>query len=386
MAKKKIAVLCEQFFKMDGSASLLGGGENWYFQLFQGLKKNGYEPIMYQFSSDKWVKEYDGMKVIGLGGINLLNPISTYQSSIEKFEEATKNVDGYIMLSMNLMIKKYNKPTLSVSHGIMFDGVTPGTVNVPYNNLDAFKSWVRNATKMVSVDTNSKKLMQVWMPKLASKIEYIPNYADIEKYTPSELPTDCFNIIFPRRLQWCRGYTTMMDATEKLLSKYNDMNVYFVGRGGDMEENHFKSWYSKLSEDIQKRVSKTSYEMKDMPNAYKNMHISAIPTIMAEGTSLSCIESQASGVVPIVTCVGGLTDLVISDYNGLIIEPDDTWKVEETNSKSLVEAIEYLYHNPSELERMRKNAIEVSKVFDKKHWDKRISKVFVETFGEPNGK
>lgn len=380
MAKKKIAVLCEQFFKMDGGDSLMGGGENYYYQLHELLRKNGYEPLMYQFSVDKWMKSYNNMKVVGLGGINPINPILTYEASIKKFEEETKNVDGYIVLSMNLMIKKYNKPTLTISHGIMFDGVTPNTNSVAYNNLEAFKTWIRNADEVITVDTNSKKLMQVWLPKLASKLKYIPNYANVEKFSPSELPIDEFNVLFPRRLQWCRGYTTMMKSAENLLPKYKDMKIYFVGRGNKMEEDHFTNWYNKLSDDLKNRVIHTSYEMNDMPKAYKNMHISVCPTIMAEGTSLACIESQASGVVPIVTCVGGLTDLVINEHNGLIIDPDDTWKYETSNSTYLEEAIEYLYNNRDEMERMRRNAIEVSKSFTKEKWDNRISKIIKEVF------
>ncbi len=59
-----------------------------------------------------------------------------------------------------------------------------------------------------------------------------------------------------------------------------------------------------------------------MSNVYKNYDISLIPTLYSEGTSLSCLEAQASGNVVIATNIGGLPNLIINNYNGILINPD----------------------------------------------------------------
>jgi glycosyltransferase involved in cell wall biosynthesis len=105
---------------------------------------------------------------------------------------------------------------------------------------------------------------------------------------------------------------------------------------------------------------------------------------MAEGASLSCLESMACGVVPIVTPVGGLTDLVFDRFNGLIVKADDTWDLVKSKPEYLVEGIEYLYHNRDKLAEMKNNAISIVKTFSKQRWEEDVSKVVKKVFGDPN--
>jgi hypothetical protein len=57
MSKKKIGILCEQFFTQDGKNCLFGGGERWFFDFVQLLKNNNYDVNCFQFSHEKWVKD-----------------------------------------------------------------------------------------------------------------------------------------------------------------------------------------------------------------------------------------------------------------------------------------------------------------------------------------
>ena len=58
-----------------------------------------------------------------------------------------------------------------------------------------------------------------------------------------------------------------------------------------------------------------------MPQVYRYADIVLIPTKAAEGTSLSCLEAMASGRAVIAGCVGGLSDLIVDGYNGLLLRP-----------------------------------------------------------------
>lgn len=380
---KHIGVLCEQFYKMDGSDSLMGGGERYLVDFVDLLKRMGYDVSVFQFSTKPWSKRYKTMAIRGLGNIeNEMFPTAYYSKGIKMFTEATEKCDGIFYLGMTLCFESAKKPLLTVSHGLMIDGVTPGAQHKVYDNLDAFKRWVKNCTQMISVDSNTVKLAQVYCHQMANKLTYIPNYVDLNKfsYEPKE-DNGRFTVLYPRRLQWCRGYTTAMDAVEKLIAKYDDIDFVFCGKGNPDEENHFSEWMSGQPQD---RVKWISHDMADMPRAFKNCDISITPTIMAEGTSLAVLESLASGVVPIVSCVGGLTDLVMGGFNGVVIKPDDTWEYHTTNSTYLVEGIERLYHNREEIEVMRQNGLNMIKAFDKKIWESKVSKVIKSVYGEPN--
>lgn len=371
---KKIGVLCEQFFDMQGNGTcLFGGGERWLFDFVSLIKEMGYEAQVFQFSTKPWTMRHKNMSVKGLGNISTpnANPYIDYPNGIKLFNEATAGWDGSFFLSMNLCMETPKRPTLSVSHGLMFDWDTPNQYSKPIDNLDAFKKWIRNTTETISVDTNTIKVMQVYHPQNVSKMTYVPNYVDLNKFEPSEVEEGSFKVLFARRLQSCRGYHLMMDATDRLLDKYQDIEVTFCGKGNKAETNHFESWLSVKDS----RVKYTWKEMSEMPSVYKNQHCSIVPTTMAEGTSLSCIESMASGVVPVVTTVGGLTDLVLKDVNGLMIKPNS---VEE-----IVSAVEYLYNNREHLADMRDMSIKTSKKFGKDIWEQRIANIVRRVFGEP---
>jgi len=103
-----------------------------------------------------------------------------------------------------------------------------------------------------------------------------------------------------------------------------------------------------------------------MHEVYKNSDISLICTLYSEGTSLSCLEAMASGNAVIATRVGGLTDLILNNYNGKLIEP---------NKDSLYDAISSYISDRKLMEKCKKNGIEVAKEFNKDLWNKRWSSI-----------
>lgn len=60
---------------------------------------------------------------------------------------------------------------------------------------------------------------------------------------------------------------------------------------------------------------------KDMPGLFAASDIVIIPSVSTEGTSLSCLEAMATQKPVIVTNVGGLPDIVIDRFNGLMAKP-----------------------------------------------------------------
>jgi glycosyltransferase involved in cell wall biosynthesis len=375
---KKIYCLGEMMYQFNLQTCLMGGGERWFFDFTNLLKQSGYEIEIYQFSFDEISVRYKNMRIKGLGNIRRGSPniIEDYKAGYNKFNELanSNNADGIFYLSMNLCIDTPKLPTLSVSHGLVFDGILPGQTNFDYyRNTQMYRRWIRNADKIISVDTNSIKVMQVCDPILSEKMTYIPNYVDINKFTPDDswCNTDKFRVLSARRLQWSRGYTYMMETTEELMKKYNDIEVTFCGVGTKRENEFFMNWYNNQDKN---KVKYEHVDMSGMPIVYKNAEISVVPSQMAEGTSLSCLEGLATGLPQIVTWVGGLPDLVLQGYNGILIPPKST--------EALLEAIEYLYNNRDVLKQMRTNAIATSKAFSKERWEKDILKVVKEVYGD----
>lgn len=377
---RKIYCLSELFYQFDLETFLFGGGERWYFDFINLMKASGYQVECYQFSYDKKSVEYKGVRVQGLGNIRKESPNiqSDYLDGYKEFNTLAENADadGVFYLTMNLCMAAPKLKTLCVSHGLTFDGKLPNG-NMPNSMVYTFQymNWIRNAHKVISVDTNSIKVMQALNAELSERMTYIQNYVDLDAFNPSAnwLKSGRFRVLFARRINWCKGFTYMMEATEKLLAKYEDMEITFCGKGGKAEVEYFMDWYERQDKDKVKYIYK---DMADMPEVYKDADVSVIPTIMAEGTSLSCIEGLAAGLPQIVTWVGGLTDIILQGYNGIIIPP--------YNSDAIVEAVSELYGDRGRLLEMRNNAIATAKCFSKDLWERNILKVIREVYGDSN--
>jgi glycosyltransferase involved in cell wall biosynthesis len=173
-------------------------------------------------------------------------------------------------------------------------------------------------------------------------------------------------IIYPRRLYEARGLYIAIEAFTYLLPRYPDLNFQFVGQaeGDDIVAtrnfiNTFKSqtsWYE--------------LDMEKMAGAYQQSHIALIPTAFAEGTSLSCLEAMASNNGIIATNIGGLPNLILNNFNGMLINPD-AW--------DLINAVERLIANRQLLKTLASNALLTASSFRKDQWDRKWNAIIEES-------
>lgn len=371
---KVINCLAEMALQHSMDFELEGGGERVLEDFVNLLKKIGYKVNLYQFSHEYKVARFRGHKIQGIGNItNKYNPVSGFKQGLEYFiKKSNEEAQGIYLLSMNLAMCSFNLPTITTSHGIMFNHCEKNNFLNPIESLDRFKSWIRNSTHTISCDTDTMHLMSVYYPENIKKMTYIPNYVDLNKFTPKEKKDDgIFRILYPRRLQHARGYHTLMSAADILLDKYQNIEILFIGKGNKAETDDLHNWMQKKD----KRVKHYEYKYYQMPSAYDNVSVGLVPTAYSEGTSLSCLELLASNVLPITTWVGGLSDIVQPNVNGIVIQPN--------NPSELIKAIEYVMNNPLEVNRMRDNGLRMIKSFSKEIWEKRITDVVKKVYGEP---
>lgn len=368
---KRIACLAEMFYQFDLRTFLAGGGERYFNDFITILKNLGYTVDIYQFSHEKMTVRYKNHRIYGLGNVK---PHTEYEicaeQGVKQFYDLTKDYDGVFLLSMNLSRFVIDKPTLTISHGLWWDCHEDKPQLAP-NMMKLMKKWIANANLCISVDTNSIHAMQLYNPKESRKMMYVPNYVDMNVFKQKEKDyTGRFKVLFARRIDPARGYKVAVKAAQILTKKYENIDFVFCGKGHPFEEDALKSMIKDYP-----NMKLISADQNEMHKVYDDAHISWIPTVKAEGTSLTCLESLACGVTPIVSTIGGLTDLVQPQINGLMIAPDS---VDE-----LVFATEYLYNNHDELKRMRSMGLEMIKGFSKDRWDKQITSIVKSLYGEP---
>jgi glycosyltransferase involved in cell wall biosynthesis len=110
-----------------------------------------------------------------------------------------------------------------------------------------------------------------------------------------------------------------------------------------------------------------------MAEILRHMDIALIPTKGTEGTSLSCLEAMAAGCAVIASPVGGLTDLIIDDYNGLLVKPTPS---------HLIAAIDLLINDHLQRERLGEKARETAAAFSLERWREKWTSAIHEVFKE----
>jgi len=103
-----------------------------------------------------------------------------------------------------------------------------------------------------------------------------------------------------------------------LIRMMSDVDWWLVGRGHEDElEDQVTGFITKHNIPNVKWFWK---EFPEMAPVYRECDIGLFLTEAAEGTSLAALESLASGLITVVTPVGGLTDIVLDGINGFHIQ------------------------------------------------------------------
>lgn len=357
--KGTVYLFQHSYYTFDGTQYISGGGERYARDLAKLIFQAGYSPVLLQkgltASPKIWVKKNNGLTVIGIPGKSYWYPriISLLP------QPALAIYSGYVDFG-----EKVFCPNILISHGITWD--------CPQNNINSKRilNMLKNANCLVSVDTNTISWLRTTYPHYLKNnpkdMLYIPNYVDWNLYRQQECAVKAssqINVLFPRRLCDERGFWIVNSILPDLLMKY--MNLIFTFVGFIHSEDIGKA-VAELQQQFPGKVFHKVCDADRMIDEYAAADIAIIPTLYSEGTSLSCIEAMACGKAVITTNVGGLTNLVIDHYNGLLINPDE---------RELAFALEKLIDDPALRKELGKNAQEVAKVFSKERWDERWIKL-----------
>ena len=217
-----------------------------------------------------------------------------------------------------------------------------------YQNIQS----TRNVDALIYVDHNYLNWYRALNVTSHPCMVAIPNFTAIPTVPPSceeknlldKDPQDenpqVVSIIFARRFFEYRGTRLFCTAMKKVFDQGHKVSVTFAGTGPDEE-------WMKKSMEAYGTVEFIQYESADSLNVHKNKDIAVVPSLGSEGTSLSLLEAMAAGCAVVATNVGGLTDIVLDGYNGLLIQPDEN---------ELHKAICRLIENPSLRHQLAHNA------------------------------
>jgi glycosyltransferase involved in cell wall biosynthesis len=369
----KIAMIYYQFLDLKGTERAVGGIETYLTYLSQLCLKEGYEPVLFQCADEQFKRMVDGMTIFGVPCVNR----SLKQKRQILYKAAMEHIDPLrdilIFGADHCSIPTSNPRCISIQHGVAWDLPTRYfcTHRMLYRRfagsdikkLFTIRKAIRcfeNCSTRVCVDYNFLNWYKTIIPDdLPDNIWVIPNcapIASVEEVANRKEQSENVSILFARRFEPYRGTRIMADAVKNLLASHSNVTFTFAGEGPD------EPWLQERFAG-EKRVFFTKYLPEQTTAVHLNHDIAVIPSIASEGTSLSVGEAMGAGCAVVATAVGGITNMLIDQYNGLLVMP---------NSESLLKAISSLVSNTALRIELGKRAYETAHTaFCREVWEAR---------------
>jgi len=350
-----------------GENITVGGIQNYLIGLATALQYDANEVIIYQGADVNFDVEYDGVRIIGKKNNRKKTSKQQTKEVFKSVKDSLSKEDLIIFGTDKIAfpLKDFSK-TISIQHGISFDYI--GYESLPKilknNFFGMFYKWLqcyRNAKdfltckNVVCVDYNYVNWIRTILPRnYSDNAVVIPNYARVSSQNSvNEKPIETVKILFARRFAMMRGVYILIDVIKALNEKYQNLEFTVCGDGPLKEK-----LVNELGEFS--NVTITKFGIGESEKYNLEHHITLVPTYGSEGTSFSLLEGMGAGAVPIVSNVGGMTNIILDNFNGFILNPD---------SNSFIEQISFLIENPSKLKDLSINAKETVKdSFNEEKW------------------
>lgn len=358
---KKIVFIYDLYYDFVNNRITIGGIQTYLSDLIKICLNLNYEVKLFQMGSFHDVTTLDGLT------IEQIQVKPRHYDDFYKFVLSSIDKDVVVLFGTETIVPKDLKghKAIGIQHGIYWDKPVIGSKSLlrmylskAYRNYKIIQH-IRSLTSLVCVDYNYVNWLRAETDNVSTKLHIIPNYTKIAPIY--EKPKDKVNIIFARRLFDYRGTRVFTSAAKRILSEYVNINVTVAGSGPD--EEYMKNELGSYS-----NVEFITYKSSDSLQIHADKHIAVIPTIGSEGTSLSLLEAMSAQCAVIASNVGGMTNIILDNYNGLMVNAGD--------AEDLYLAIKRLLDNIDDRRRLSLKAYETVKLaFSYERWAEKWTQV-----------
>lgn len=365
---KKAFIICTSFYDFNKNEITLGGMQTYFFNLAGILKELDYRVFITSISKKDTQIPLDECTVLGF---------SLHTKHLA--DELAHRVKAYITSSDDLVIygtdtmisiKVHFNNSIAIQHGIFWDipfyskKARPLMRMLLPRVIKTYKTIKRlNAVqRVVCVDYNFVNWYRTQVDYTKKNITVIPNFSNVPDFVKKD--EESINIIFARRLCWYRGTKVFAAVAKRIASEYSNINITIAGEGPD--ESYLKETLAMYS-----NINFIMYNSAQSLRIHSLQDIAVVPTIGSEGTSLSLLEAMASHCAVVCTDVGGMTNIVLNEFNGLMVKAGD--------EESLLYAIKRLIDDKELRKQLADNAVKtVQHSFSFEIWKRQWKTVLQE--------
>ncbi|WP_312432554.1 glycosyltransferase family 4 protein [Lacrimispora sp.] len=230
--------------------------------------------------------------------------------------------------------------------------------------IDAFRRYLRISPR--AVITVSNALKNACIQRYGAEVSF-PEIQVISNGISMNKNVHCIDkeyiIVFCGRLVSVKGCDTLLKAFAELRksSRFSQFFLHIIGEGE--EKGNLQSLVKQLQIDSHV-IFEGHLHNEKVREIMGRARFLVMPSLY-EGCPITVLEAMAEGTCVICTDVGGLPELVVDGYNGLIVPVNDVL--------SLKNKMEYLLESETICEDLSKNAFETAKKYQ---WEEIAIQVF----------
>lgn len=362
-----IDIFIWRYFSFESDTFTVGGIQTYVSNLARLLSTKRFDVSIIQRNDEDITYNNGSISIIGFV-TNRMNPKGTINELYKKrLNQRVRSVKYISIIASDQYIPHIKIPnSIVIQHGISWDMIDESNISfllsflkkviVSYQLIRSLS----NMENVVCVDYNYVNWYRTLESHRKVKLNVIPNFTAIPEPQVKSV-VEPVKIIFARRLVKYRGTRLFGNVARTLAEEYgNKIDITIAGEGPDLQ----------LMKDKMNgcdNVHFITYSSDESMRIHSDKHIAVVPTTGSEGTSLSLLEAMSAQCAVICSNVGGMTNIVLDHYNGLMINPEE---------EELYEALKTLIDDATLRNRLAEKAYEtVRDSFSLALWQERWLKV-----------
>ena len=370
----KVVAIAAKYARPDGTREI-GGVETYLTQLARALKGTCEVVVCHPAERDFEVV-FPELRVVG-------RRTSSYQALTDHVTSRMLGERDILLISNEQLYASSDwKRSITIQHGIYWDlpvqYYTRNALARRFGHLyKAFDNWrnvrrIRPHRNVVCVD----HAYPTWLRAITdtgadeARLWIIPNNAGDQFFGIAAPPDDgTVAILFARRFIRIRCTRQFARVARRLVEAFPHVRITLCGDGPD----------GGVMREILPESSRVKYrraDHSDMPSVLREHHVTVVPSLGSEGTSFSVTEGLAAGRAVVASAVGGIPNVILDRFNGLLVQPGD--------EEQLYRALGSLVESPELRARLSEGARQSSRAqlhFDE--WARRWREVIETVASDP---
>lgn len=276
-------------------------------------------------------------------------------------------------------IKKGSRPfVVYTAHGFHFFKGASKVNWLIYYNIEKVLS--KYTDLILTINNEDYRLAK---EKFYCNIEYVPGVGiDLSKFIPKTeslyvlnrkkigISNSSFVITYVAELSNRKNQEVLISAMSRLCEKYDNLKLYLIGDGPNVEE--YKNLVKQLN--LEDDVIFSGYQSDVTKYLYASDML--VSSSKQEGLPVNILEGMSIGLPIVVSNCRGNIDLIKNGYNGLIVEND---------SMSFEQAIEKIFLDKNLRDKLgEKNLLEIKKYSLQDVVNQTMEKIFTTKEGRDN--